>query len=148
MDRRTLLSISAVLLLVDSVLAASPEVFTGLVEGTAAGGFDAVSYFQGDTPRRGEMVNSFDWQGAKWLFATPENLAAFKTEPEKYAPQFGGYCAYAVSKGATAKGDPEVFTVLNGKVYFNFSKSVQVLWRQDVPGNIAKAEANWPKVLE
>lgn len=148
MNRRHLLSIASILLTANQVLAAESEIFTGLVAGTGAGGYDPVSYLQESGPKMGDTAISLEWKGANWNFSSQENRNLFKAEPEKYAPQFGGYCAYAVSKGATAKGDPEVFTVLNGKVYFNFSKSVQVLWRQDVPGNIAKAEANWPKVLE
>lgn len=148
MDRRMFLSVASVLMTATKVLAATPEIFTGIVEGLAAGGYDPVSYLQDGGPKMGDAAFTLEWKGAKWLFTSAESLAAFKSDPEKYAPQFGGYCAYAVSKGSTAKGDPEVFTVLNGKVYFNLSQSVQELWRQDVPGNIAKAEANWPKVLQ
>ena len=148
MDRRSVLSVAAILLMADKVLAATPEIYTGLIEGTAAGGYDVVSYLQDGGPKMGDAANLIEWKGAKWVFASPENLVTFKTSPEKYAPQYGGYCAYAVSKGSTAKGDPMIYTVVDGKIYFNLSKSVQGLWQSDVPGNIAAANANWPSVLE
>ena len=74
--------------------------------------------------------------------------AVFIANPEKYAPQFGGYCAYAVSKGATATTVPEAWTIVDGKLYLNYSTDVQKLWRQDIPGNIAAANKNWPDVLK
>ena len=72
----------------------------------------------------------------------------FKANPEKYAPQYGGYCAFAVASGYTAKGDPEAWTIAGGKLYLNYNKSVQRGWEQDIPGNVRKGDANWPKVLE
>ncbi len=148
MNRRTILSVAAVLFTATKVLAATNEIYTGIVDGVAAGGYDAVSYLKDSGPKMGDAANSLDWKGAKWLFSTAENLAAFKANPDKYAPQYGGYCAFAVSKGSTAKGDPTIYTVVDGKTYFNLSKSVQSLWQKDVPGNISAANANWPKVLE
>jgi hypothetical protein len=148
MNRRNLLSVAAVMLTAGKVLAASSEIFTGIVDGVGAGGYDPVSYQQDSGPEMGDKGNSLEWKGANWYFANAENRAAFKAAPEKYAPQYGGYCAYAVSKGSTAKGDPTVFTVVDGKVYFNLSKSVQSVWQKDVPGNIAAANANWPKILQ
>jgi hypothetical protein len=76
-----------------------------------------------------------------------ENLALFKSDPAQYAPQYGGYCAYAVSKGATASTEPEAWTIVNGKLYLNFSLSVQKRWRKDIPGHIKAADNNWPDVL-
>jgi YHS domain-containing protein len=148
MNRRHILSVAAVLLSATKVLAASSEIFTGIVDGVGAGGYDPVSYLQGDEPKMGDATMGTEWKGAKWHFSSAENLAAFKANPEKYAPQYGGYCAYAVSKGSTASGDPKVFTVVDGKLYFNLSKGVQKLWQKDIPGNITAANANWPKVLE
>ncbi|MGH6855016.1 MAG: YHS domain-containing (seleno)protein, partial [Aestuariivirga sp.] len=119
-----------------------------LVDGVALGGYDAVSYFTDGGPKEGSEQFAADWKDARWRFSTAENLAAFKASPEKYAPQYGGYCAYAVSKGATAKGDPSVWTLANGKLYLNLSKEVQATWRNDIPGNVAQADANWPGVLK
>lgn len=109
-------------------------------------GYDAVAYGSGGA-LKGKPDYTYRWNGAVWQFASAENRTRFSRSPEKYAPQFGGYCAWAVSRGYTADVDPEVFEVVDGKVYLIYSKTVQVRWDQDVPGNIAKAEANWPAVL-
>jgi YHS domain-containing protein len=127
--------------------AGKDPVFTGLVSGVGAGGYDVVAYFSGQSaPGKAEITA--EWNGATWRFANVQNKAAFEANPEKYAPQYGGYCAYAVSKGATAKGDPEAWTVVDGKLYLNFSTGVRETWRQDISANISAADANWPKVLE
>jgi YHS domain-containing protein len=148
MNRRNILSVAAVMLTATQVLAASNEIFTGIVDGVGAGGYDPVSYLQDGGPKMGDAAIVTEWKGAKWQFSSAENFAAFKANPEKYAPQYGGYCAFAVSKGTTASGDPKVFSVVDGKVYFNLSKDVQTLWQKDIPGNISAANANWPKVLQ
>lgn len=128
-------------------LAANDEVFTGLVEGVAVGGYDPVAYFTENKPVKGSEEITADYKGATWRFASSENRDTFLADPERYAPQYGGYCAYAVSTGYTAKADPEAWTVVDGKLYLNYSKGVQSRWSQDIPGNISKADANWPGVL-
>jgi YHS domain-containing protein len=148
MDRRVFLTVASVLLASTQVLASAPEISTEQMAGIGAGGYDPVSYLDPAGPKMGDAKNSLDWKGASWHFANAANLATFKANPEKYAPQYGGYCAYAVSKGATAPGDPKVFTIVEGKVYFNFSKEVKMEWKKDVPGNISLANGNWPKVLK
>ena len=85
--------------------------------------------------------------GARWQFASAANRDAFVKSPDGYAPQYGGYCAYAVSKGYTASADPMVWRIVSDRLYVNYSKSVQGLWDQDIPGNITKANRNWPAVL-
>ena len=107
-----------------------------------------MAYFTDGKPVEGIDEFTLEWNGAKWRFASAANRDAFKAEPEKYAPQFGGYCAWAVSQGYTASADPEAWKIVEGKLYLNYDKSVQKTWEEDVPGNITKAEANWPKVLE
>jgi YHS domain-containing protein len=147
MLRRRVLSLLSVAAITQIAHAKEPEIFTGLVPGVAVGGYDPVSYFRKGGPQMGSEKFAAEWKGAEWRFTSEENLAAFKASPETYAPQYGGYCAYAVSKGATAKGDPEAWTVAGGKLYLNFSPSVRSIWRKDIPGNIAKADTNWPGVL-
>jgi YHS domain-containing protein len=151
MKRRHLLQTglvaAAAALMPSRASAGKDKVFTGLVEGTGAGGYDVVAYFSG-APVEGKADITSEWNGARWRFANAENKAAFDADPEKYAPQFGGYCAYAVSKGATAKGDPQAWSVVDGKLYLNYSTGVRTEWQKDVPGNIAAGNANWPKVLE
>lgn len=116
--------------------------------GTAINGYDPVAYFTAATPTKGEMEISSSWNGATWQFSSAGNKALFDANPEKYAPQYGGYCAYAVSKGATAPTDPDAWTVVDDKLYLNFSLDVRGIWRQDVSGNISRANANWPAVLQ
>lgn len=114
--------------------------------GAAIQGYDPVAYFKQGKPLKGSGDHSLEWKGATWKFASAENREAFAAMPEKYAPQFGGYCAWAVSQGYTAKIDPDAWRIENGKLYLNYSKSVQTQWAGDIPGNIAKGNANWPKI--
>lgn len=129
------------------VLAKEPAVFTGLVKGVAAGGYDPVSYFTEGKPVLGSDKITAENEGVVWRFASEQNRASFLAEPAKYAPQYGGYCAWAVSQGYTAKGDPQAWSIVGGKLYLNYDKRVQSNWEKDKPGNITKADANWPKVL-
>jgi YHS domain-containing protein len=129
-------------------LAAEPEIFTGFVPGVAIGGYDAVAYFEAGKPMAGSAALTTEWKGAVWRFASQENLDKFRRSPESYAPQYGGYCAFAVANGATAKGEPEIWRIVDNKLYLNYSADVQKTWQQDIPGNIAKADGNWPGVLE
>jgi YHS domain-containing protein len=122
-------------------------VYTGLVEGVGAGGYDVVSYTTGK-PQMGNATFAAEHEGAKWYFVSPENMKAFQAAPAKYAPAYGGYCAYAVSQGYTAKGDPEQWSIVGGRLYLNYNASVQSTWKEDTAGYITKGDANWPKVLE
>ena len=146
--RRFLLATVAVALFAPAAHAGEPEIFTGLVPGVAVGGYDPVAYFKDGAPKDGSNTFTTEWQGATWRFSSADNLAAFQQTPQSFAPQYGGYCAYAVSKGATAKGEPLAWTIADGKLYLNYSEDVRSLWRQDIPGNIAKADGNWPGVLQ
>ena len=116
--------------------------------GFAIRGYDPVAYFEAATPTKGDDAFQHRWMGATWLFASQENRDAFAAEPERFAPRFGGYCAYAVSRGSTASTDPEAWRIVDGRLYLNYSRRIQSKWLKDVPGNIAKAEANWPGVLK
>lgn len=116
--------------------------------GTAIDGTDPVSYFTEGRPVEGSSKYTHEWNGATWRFASEENRALFAANPEKYAPQYGGYCAWAVSQGYTASTEPEHWSIVDGKLYLNYSADVQARWVKDKPGFIAKADANWPKVLE
>lgn len=117
-------------------------------KGFAIKGYDTVAYFTAGKPVKGDKRFSHSYKGATWLFSTQENLDAFKANPEKYAPQYGGYCAYAVSKGSTAKIEPDSWKVVDGKLYLNYNKSIQKKWEKDIAGYIKKADANWPNVLD
>lgn len=125
--------------------AAEPPVFAA--DGVAINGYDPVAYFTDAKPVEGQTSITATHDGATWRFANEGNKAMFLAEPAKFAPQYGGYCAYAVSKGYTAKTDPDAWTVHDGKLYLNFNRAVRAIWARDIPGNIVKGDANWPKVL-
>ena len=127
-------------------MAGKPAVFS-TAEG-AIRGYDPVAYFTVGEPTRGNAQVSAEWQGATYYFANADNRARFESDPAAYAPQYGGYCAYAVSKGATAATVPEAWSIVDGKLYLKYSKSVQQRWKQDIPANIRAANSNWPGVLE
>ena len=111
--------------------------------GLALKGFDAVAYFAVNNAVEGDQKYEFVWNGAKWLFSNAENLERFKADPAAYAPQFGGYCSYAVSKGYTANGDPKAWKVVDGKLYLNYNPEVKQMWEKGEHENILKAETNW-----
>jgi len=124
----------------------SSEINASGWSGAAIDGTDPVAYFTESRAVEGSKKFTMKWRGATWRFANADNLAAFKATPSKYAPQYGGYCAWAVSQGYSAKIDPEAWKIVDGKLYLNYSKGVQQSWQQDMAGNIAKGDANWPKV--
>lgn len=110
-------------------------------------GTDPVAYFTQNKAVIGSKEFSYDWKGATWHFSSAEYRDLFAANPEQYAPQYGGYCAWAVSEGYTAPIDPEAWSIVDGKLYLNYDKKIQQRWNEDVPGNIAKADQNWPGVL-
>lgn len=112
-------------------------------DGKALSGYDAVAYFAVQDAVQGNPQYEYAWNGAKWLFSSQENLEKFRSNPEAYAPQFGGYCAYAVSEGHTANGDPQAWKVVDGKLYLNYSKDVKKMWEQNQAERIQKAGVNW-----
>ncbi|MDO9335214.1 MAG: YHS domain-containing (seleno)protein [Caulobacter sp.] len=128
--------------------AAKPAVYTPALSNVAVGGYDTVAYFTQGKPVRGLDSFQTDWNGATWKFSTAANLAKFKARPTAYAPQYGGYCAWAVANNYTAKGDPTQWRIVGGKLYLNYNAEVQGKWVKDIPGYIAKGDANWPKVIK
>ncbi len=145
--RRALFAlVPAAALMPQAALAKTDPVYSSW--GVAVDGSDVVAYFKEGKPVKGKRSISHEWNGATWRFASEANRDAFAADPEAYAPQYGGYCAYAVSEGYTASTVPEAWKIVDGKLYLNYSLDVQGLWAQDVPGRISRADANWPKVLE
>jgi hypothetical protein len=114
--------------------------------GLAIDGYDPVAYFVDGRARHGAPAFVHDWRGARWLFASAVNRDAFAADPERYAPQYGGFCAYGMAGGYRAPIDPDAWTVSGGKLYLNYSKAIRMLWSTDVKGYVAKADANWPTV--
>lgn len=138
-----LVALAAVAPLASAAPAAAAPIWTGLL-GTApaVGGYDSVSYFTGK-PTLGSDKFTTVYKGATFKFATAANLAAFKAEPAKYAPQYGGHCAFAAASNYRFAGDPKVWKIVAGKLYLNYNRDVQTKWEKDVPGMIAKGDANW-----
>ena len=118
------------------------------LDGAAVKGFDVVAYFVENKPVKGNKEFQYEWMGAKWQFSSAANRELFTANPSKYAPQYGGYCAFAVSEGHKAPVDPNVWKIVDGKLYLNYDASVGKVWRQDIPGRIAKADKNWPDLVK
>ena len=116
-------------------------------DGRALQGMDVVTYFSDSGPQPGRSEFSVMWKGAVWHFVSRGNQEAFESNPRAYAPQYGGYCAYAVSRGYTASGDPQSWRVIDGKLYLVHNPNVARMWAREMRQNIARAEANWPAVL-
>ena len=132
-------------LILRPALAATPPTYSE--GGVAIDGSDPVAYFREGRPVAGDPSLAFDWNGASWRFSTPGNRDEFAANPEAFAPQYGGYCAWAASQGYVADADPEAWDIHDGALYLNYNKSIRERWRQDKPGNIAKADAIWPGPL-
>lgn len=145
---RHIFLIVATWLLAGIAWAAEPPVYTGILSNTGAGGYDTVSYFEQGKPVKGSAQFTTEYQGATWRFANAENLAQFKANPENFAPAYGGYCAWAVSQGYLAKGDPQYWSIREGRLFLNYNKSVQESWLENPDELINQADADWPAVLE
>ncbi len=111
-------------------------------------GYDPVAYFARGEATKGDRDVTHEWQGAEWRFASLENRDMFAADPEKYAPQYGGYCAWAVSRNYTAPTDPDAFTIVNEKLYLNYNRKVMEQWLEQRDENIESADRNWPAVLK
>lgn len=148
LTRRTFLSATAIGAATMAALPAlAHDVAVYTKGGVAIGGYDPVAYFTEAKPVKGSAAHSVEHDGAIWHFASAENAATFAGAPAKYAPQYGGYCAYAVSEGYTAKTDPDAWSVHEGKLYLNYNRSVRRRWSRDIPGRVSAADANWPGLL-
>lgn len=148
-DRRSVLKFALALPFIGAGLrpafAKSAEIFnTG---GLAINGYDPVAYFTQGKPVSGDAAFAVRWMGVTWNFSSEKNMMAFEADPHKYEPQYGGYCAYAMSQGAIANTVPEAWTIHEDKLYLNFSTGVRGVWQKDIPGHIALANTYWPQIL-
>lgn len=114
--------------------------------GVAIRGTDPVAYFQEGKPVQGNSQFAYKWMNATWYFSSAANRDLFVKNPQKYAPQYGGFCAWAVSRGYTASTDPDVWKIVDGKLYLNYNKGVQRSWEQNIPDNISSGDRNWPSL--
>jgi YHS domain-containing protein len=134
----------AFLLVFGAGYAQQPEVF--IADGTAIHGYDAVAYFKESKAVKGRKEFSTSWNNATWLFASKENRDTFTADPEKFAPQFGGYCAYGTAEGHKSPTQPDAWTIVGDKLYFNYNKDVQTEWNKNQGALIEKANKNWSEV--
>ena len=123
-------------------------VYTATFSNTAVSGYDTVAYFTERRPVKGNPKISTEYKGAKWLFSSVENREKFIAAPEQFAPQYGGYCAWAVSQNYTASGDPLLWKVVNNRLYLNYDAEVQKKWEANIPEFIQKGDTNWPKLIQ
>ncbi|MEM6613985.1 MAG: YHS domain-containing (seleno)protein, partial [Cyanobacteria bacterium P01_C01_bin.72] len=122
----------------------APAVYTESSSGLAIRGTDPVAYFTEGKAVAGDSKYETEWQDATWRFASAENQKLFESNPEAYAPQYGGYCAKALSEGNVVSTDPQAWSIVDGKLYLNYSLGVQKQWEQDIQGNIELADNMWP----
>lgn len=113
-------------------------------DGVAVDGYDVVAYHSEDEAIAGSSVHSHEWQGAEWHFASEDNRARFADAPERYAPAYGGWCAWALTEERLAAGDPDYWTVHEGRLYLNCNRAAQQSWEADLESNIERADENWP----
>ena len=139
-------AILALALAVLPSLAARPQPIFSNSDGVAVNGFDVVAYFN-EGAIRGLPAFEVEYRGAKWYFESKKNMAKFLFKPDKYVPVYGGYCAYGVSQGYLVKTDPDAWTVYQGKLYLNFDVITRSHWLKDRNQYIAKADKNWPRLI-
>ena len=118
------------------------------VDGIAIRGTDPVAYFEDGRPVAGDAAFEDDWNGATWRFASADNRDTFMAGPERFAPQYGGFCAWAVAeKGELYSTQPENWSIVDDRLFLNFNDNIQRRWQADVPGFIAKADSRWPEII-
>lgn len=128
---------------------ADDPIYTGSFGNLAVKGYDTVSYFQGNgAPVKGSEKFQTQWRGANWHFSSQANLDAFKANPEKYAPQYGGYCAWAAAHGTLAKADPKIYKLENGKLYLNYDQSIADKWLPRRAELIPAADEKYPTLVD
>lgn len=130
-------------------LLAKDPIYTGFFSNTALQGYDAVSYFQGaGEPVKGDKQWQYEWRGAQWYFSSQSNLALFKANPVRYAPQYGGYCAWATAQGKLVKADPLIYTIQDDKLYVNYDEKVDRKWQIERDKFIKQADRVYPALVE
>lgn len=141
---KTVIITCLAILLTTSLFAQSIK-FTGK-DGVAIKGYDPVAYFNQQKAVEGSDSYTTDWSGSKWKFVSQASLDSFKLAPEKYAPQYGGFCAYGTSENHLSPTDPKAWTVVDGKLYLNYNLDVKNLWIKDTSNRIKAADGFWPSL--
>jgi len=138
---------SALFIFSSSAFAVDP-IYATFFSNIALNGYDVVAYHTDGAAYKGKNDFEYEWKGATWRFYSEENLNLFIDNPEAYEPEYGGYCAYAVAKGTTAAGDPNQFTIIDGKLYFNYNNQTKILWTAERDAFIEQANVNWPNLVD
>lgn len=128
--------------------ASAASLIDGADSGPALGGYDTVAYFTDAKPVKGDKTFSTHYAGATWLFSSAEHRDLFITNPQSYAPQYGGHCALATAHGGVASGDPTRWNIVDKKLYLNTNMFANQIWKTNIPDNINKADSNWPQVQQ
>ena len=136
-----LISMAAIFCITLAATAQKSAVF--VTKGIAIKGYDPVAFFVESKAVKGSDTFAYKWQDATWLFSTKANLAAFKANPEQYAPQYGGYCAYGTADNHKAPTETDTWTIVKDKLYFNYNAAVKKEWLQQQEELIKKADKNW-----
>ena len=151
MMRRDLMAVgllgSLLVLSARSVQATEKPIYTGYFSRLAVSGYDAVAYFTEHKAVKGDSRHVYEYAGAQWQFVSAANRDAFIADPKRYAPQYGGYCAWAVAEGEIASADPALWKIVDKKLSLTYDAAVQKKWESDIAGNIRKADQHWPAVL-
>jgi len=130
-------------LLLPALAGAQERVNKSFFGGVAIGGYDPVAYFTDHKPVKGDARFQHEWSGAKWRFASADHLEKFKADPTRWAPRYGGFCAYAVAKGDRVDVDPEAWAIVDGKLYLNYDLEIRKTWLEDTDGYIRRADEHW-----
>ena len=142
----TIIAFCLLVLVAGPAVAAEEPVFTGRGD-FAINGYDSVAYHLEMKPVKGDSDFTAQFDGATWRFKSAENRDLFQSDPQRWAPKYGGYCAWAVSNNYTAKTSPKAWSIVDDRLYLNYSLNVRRKWSKDIPGNITRADKNWPDVL-
>ncbi|MDX1957648.1 MAG: YHS domain-containing (seleno)protein [Leptospiraceae bacterium] len=135
-----------ILLILVSLNLQADQINKTFFSGLAVEGYDVVAYFKESKPVKGKSEFEYSWNGAKWRFSSNENLELFKKDPNKYSPEYGGFCAYAMSEGYKYGISPDSWEIVNGKLYLNYDKEVQMKWTKEKSKLITQADSNWKKI--
>ena len=130
-----------------SPLYAISEIYTSFLSNQAVSAYDTVAYFTKNKAVKGDSKYTYRWKQAEWFFSSQKHKDLFIANPEKYAPQYGGYCSWKVSLNGTASSDPKAWKIINDKLYLNYSLAVQKRWEKEALSNIKKADYYWPLIL-
>lgn len=123
-----------------------PEIFADF-QGLALKGYDSVAYHTERRAVKGDPAFALEWKGATWHFASDANKKAFAAEPERFAPEFGGYCAWAITRGRVVGINPKIFRIVDDKLYLNLNMDVHQKWLAKMPQMISSGHEKWPAVL-